>query len=1284
MGGAVYPSVVCPLPRTLLNILDGSVRRWPGALALDDGESALTYSDLDAEVGRLAASLRERGVGAGDRVGVRIPSGTVGLYVAVLAVLSAGAAYVPVDADDPEERAELVWSESGVCAVLGAGGTIVPRPGVTSSGHVGAPTPDDDAWIIFTSGSTGKPKGVAVTHASAAAFVDAETRLFLQADPISPGDRVLAGLSVAFDASCEEMWLAWGHGACLVPAPRALVRTGTDLGPWLQRRGITVVSTVPTLAALWPVEALSAVRLLIVGGEACPPDVVRRFDDGRREVWNTYGPTEATVVACATRLRAGEEVGIGLPLDGWSLAVVDPQDPLGIPVRWGEVGELVIGGVGLGRYLDPVKDTEKYIPLPGLGWKRAYRTGDLVRAQPAGLTFVGRADDQVKLGGRRIELGEIDAAVQALPSVATAATVLRRTAGGIDVLVTYVVPSDGASEQFDHVAAQGRLRERLPAALVPRLAALAEFPTRSSGKVDRDALPWPLPTTKATDRGDVDADMAWLLENWSVLLGGEVNMDDDFFDLGGTSLAAARLISIMRERYPQVSVTDLYQHPTPAALRTVLTSAETEQVHHRVTARTPWYTGWLQTAFQLLVYVFSGLRWLVSLALVGNVVTVFLPESWLPRMSWWVLVPAWLALFSPTSRVLIAAYGARALRGRIRPGEYRRGGRTHLRLWAAERLVASFGPGAITGTPLAARYARLLGCSVGQDVDLHALPPVTGLAMFGDGCAIEPETDLAGWWLDGDVLHIGEVRIGAHARVGGRSTLLPGAELGVGAELLPGASLGTAVPDGARWGGSPARAQDTPTDADWPAGRAARSRTWAWLYLTGAMARGLVLGIAALPAAVIAVLALPANVSLGAAAADVFWWIPLMVVAGVLSHALLVAVLVRLAGTAITPGIHPVHSRAGWAAWLVHDLLEMSRRTLFPFYASLFTPVWLRCLGAKIGRSVELSTVLALPGMLRVADSAFLADDVLAAPYELRGGWLRIGRVEVGARAFVGNSGIVGPGRSVGDGALIGVLSDTPDNVPDGSSWLGRPPMRLRRQAEEHDPGRTFAPPRSLRLARAAVELCRVVPLILAGILGMATFVAFVEAYQLGGYLLAAVAGGAVLFVAGIIAGLVTTAAKWVLIGRFRTARHPLWCSFVWRNEVYDTFVEVLAVPWLVQSSVGTPLLNWWLRSLGARIGRGVWCETHWLPEPDLISLAAGASVNRGCVLQTHLFHDRVMRLDQVRLADGATLGPRTIVLPGSSIGAGATVGGGSLVMAAESVPDNGHWQGAPISRVQI
>ena len=288
-----------------------------------------------------------------------------------------------------------------------------------------------------------------MTHRSAAAFVDAEARLFLQDAPLGPGDRVLAGLSVAFDASCEEMWLAWRHGACLVPAPRALVRSGMDLAPWLVDRAITAVSTVPTLASLWPSDTLDAVRLLIFGGEACPPELVARLAVGDREVWNTYGPTEATVVACGARLAAGEPVRIGLPLDGWDLAVVDKDQR---PVPPGEVGELIIGGVGLARYLDPVRDAERFAAMPTLGWARAYRSGDLVREDPEGLAFIGRADDQVKVGGRRIELGEVDAALLRLPGVGGAATAVRTTDAGTKVLVGYVTATrSGRRDRPSHV-----------------------------------------------------------------------------------------------------------------------------------------------------------------------------------------------------------------------------------------------------------------------------------------------------------------------------------------------------------------------------------------------------------------------------------------------------------------------------------------------------------------------------------------------------------------------------------------------------------------------------------------------------------------------------------------------------------------------------------------------------------------------------------------------------------------------------------------------------------------
>jgi len=353
--GAVFHGGSAASARTLTDILDATAAACPDAAAIDDGAEALTYRDMLRRVAEFAERLRADGIGAGDRVGVRIASGTAELYVAILGVLTAGAAYVPVDADDPDERAEMVWSQADVCAVATDNGVLKHRAKPTGK-TAGTLSPDDDAWIIFTSGSTGLPKGVAVTHRSAAAFVDAEARLFCARRPIGPGDRVLAGLSVAFDASCEEMWLAWRHGACLVPAPRQIVKAGAELGDWLARHRISVVSTVPTLAAMWPVEALDTVRLLILGGEACSPELAARLAGDNREVWNTYGPTEATVVACAAPLTGDGPVRIGLPLAGWDLAVVGPD---GLPVDWGETGELVIGGVGLARYLDTVKDTEK-------------------------------------------------------------------------------------------------------------------------------------------------------------------------------------------------------------------------------------------------------------------------------------------------------------------------------------------------------------------------------------------------------------------------------------------------------------------------------------------------------------------------------------------------------------------------------------------------------------------------------------------------------------------------------------------------------------------------------------------------------------------------------------------------------------------------------------------------------------------------------------------------------------------------------------------------------------
>ncbi|MFE7903141.1 Pls/PosA family non-ribosomal peptide synthetase [Streptomyces sp. NPDC057424] len=1245
-------------PRTLVDVYDASVRSHPDEPALDDGTTTLTYRALAAEVELLRRELATAGVGLGDRVGVRVPSGTNELYIAILAVLAAGAAYVPVDAEDPDERAGLVFGEADVRAVIGAGQKItLHRAGEAPAARPGI---EHDAWIIFTSGSTGKPKGVAVSHRSAAAFVDAEAALFLTEEPIGPGDRVMAGLSVAFDASCEEMWLAWRYGACLVPVPRSQVRSGADLGPWLVEQEITVVSTVPTLAALWEPETLNDVRLLIFGGEACPPELTQRLVTEGREVWNTYGPTEATVVACASLMNGAEPIRIGLPLDGWELAVVDEA---GEPVPMGGSGQLVIGGVGLARYLDAEKDAEKYAPLESLGWERAYRSGDLVKAEPEGLVFLGRADEQIKLGGRRIELGEVDTALQGLPGVAGAAAAVRTARSGNQLLVGYVVTQDG----WDHAAAVEKLRAGLPAALVPLLAPVEELPTRTSGKVDRNALPWPLKDLEAGGPTEqLYGTEAWLAEQWTEVLGIPVtSAADDFFATGGGSLSAAQLTTRLRTRYPSAAVLDIYQQPVLRKLARRLERSARDEEARRTITPVPRRAQAIQLLLLVPLFTLLGLRWTVALAALGNLLPAYV---WLPTAPWWLLAVGAVALFSPPGRLALAAGGARLLLRGVKPGRYARGGGVHLRLWTAERLAEFSGATSLTGSWLE-RYARALGAKVGPDADLHSLPPVTGMLKLGRGAAVESEVDLSGYWLDGDRLEIGTVRVGAHAVVGTRSVLFPGARVGKRAEVAPGSAVTGQIPTGQRWAGAPA-VKLGKAKRNWPEERPRRGTYWSVMYgLTGLALTALpvLAGVTALLVA--RVFVTPGPVLTGAALAVV----PATLTYGA-TYAVLLLIAVRLLSLGLREGTHPTHSRVGWQAWTVTQLMDRSRETLFPLYAGLVTPVWLRLLGMRIGRGAEVSTVLALPSLTTVGEGAFLADDTLTAPYELGGGWMRIGRAEIGRRAFLGNSGMTAPGRSVPDGGLVGVLSATPKKAKKGTSYLGLPPVKLPRAAADGDRSRTYEPPARLLWARGLVELCRIVPVFCSAGLAALTIAALCA---LGAW--APLLSGLVLLAAGGGAALVSIVAKWALVGRHRSGEHPLWSSFVWRNELADTFVEVLAVPWLAGAVPGTPVMTAWLRGLGARIGRGVWVESYWLPETDLVTLQDAATVNRGCVLQTHLFHDRILRTDTVVLREGATLGPGGIVLPGSTIGARTTLGPASLVMAAESVPDDTRWLGNPI-----
>lgn len=1245
---------------TLADTFRATAVRYPAEPALRVSDDVLTYSELLVAVESAAHALRSRGVMRGDRVGINIPSATTDLYVAILATLFGGAAYVPVDFDDTDERKHLVFTEADVRLTLTAGSVRAGTAGPSGLDEELSPSADDDAWVIFTSGTTGKPKGVAISHASACAFIEAERQLFCLDAPIGPGDNVFAGLSVAFDASIEEMWLAWANGACLTPAPRSLVKAGHEIGPWLRHHNITVVSTVPSLLSLWDADDLADVRLLIVGGEACSAQLVETYAHGR-QMWNTYGPTEATVVATAHRLRAGADVLIGEPLHGWQVAIIDTA---GRAVADGEQGELVIAGVGLGRYLDAAKDAEKFRSLPELGWERAYFTGDLVSWTPDGLAYHGRIDDQVKINGRRIELGEIDAVLTSLPQVTNAAAAVHMTGAGTRVLAGYLVASEGVT--LDLAESSALLKSALPAGISIVLGQLDEMPLGTSGKTDRKKLPWPMPSAKSAEPVNLSEAELFIASHMSELVGlplSQFRSETNFFNIGGTSLATARLATILRERWPHAGVTDVYETTSLGQLAQRLGGAngatavrtEVEELHE---------TGLNRAAHSLGVFGAVALGGaLAGLALwEAHALWAWFSDGVTPPLMFWVL----LALGLPGVRDVLVAGVARMLVAGITPGRYPRRGAVHLRVRIANRIVAAAGPRGFGGTVRDVWFARLLGNPIGADVHLATHAPVTGTLSIGRGATVGPGADVDGHEVEGQTFVIAPVVIGADAVVEDRAVVPGGVTLPTGAVLESGA-----IAQSRRGGGETSNVAFD---------RIRTATGWEVMYLLTSSCFSLVRALTSVPALAAVVDVLNSSRGVFSETAE----LAAGSAASLALYAVVLGVSIRALSVFVQPGVWQRGSRQAWAAWSVMALTTTARTMLYPLYASMLTPIWFRLLGARMGRNVEISTASGLPSMMTLDDGSFLADDVLIAAPTWRHGRLEVAPAYVGKRSFVGNSGIVRPGTRIGNDALIGVLSTAPHAVADHEAWMGRPAGPLRRTPDVTDAARTFAPQRKLKVARGAVETARLVPLLLSATMASALVCLLWPLAASANPLVLIAASVGWYALAGLFACAVALAAKWTLVGRIAAGEHPLWSSFVWRNELADTFLEALAMPWLLRQVHGTPLMNLWHRLNGVRITSDAWCETHWLPEADLITIGRAATIGRGVVVQTHLFQDRVMRLQQVEVRDGASIGSHSVMLPESVVGDGAWVSTGSLVMRGDQIPDRTLWQGNPVKPVLV
>ncbi|GAA2800464.1 hypothetical protein GCM10010505_29090 [Kitasatospora aburaviensis] len=548
---------------SLPELFAAQVAAAPDAVALVSGDAELTYRQLDARANRFAHALIARGVGPERVVAVALPR-SVESVVAVLGVLKAGAAYLPVDPAYPRARIDLMLADARPAL-------LVDDPAAVAGGDWAETDPEaaldvrHPAYVIYTSGSTGRPKGVVVSHAGVSGLVAAQVERL----GVTRGSRVLQFASPGFDASFWDLCSAVLTGAALVLAPaEAPLDALTD-----HRLDVTHVTLPPSALAALP-EGSVAASTLVVAGEACPPELVARWAPGRRMI-NAYGPTETTV--CATMsdpLAPGSGVPpIGRPVAGFRAYVLDERLR---PLPPGVAGELYVAGPGLARgYLNrPGLTAGRFLACPfEPSGARMYRTGDVVRFRTDGeLEYVGRADDQVKVRGFRVELGEVEAALAEHPAVAQAAVLARD-----DRLIGYVTARPGtASPSAPSLAAH--LRDRLPDYLVPAVfTVLDALPLTPNGKLDRAALPAP-----ASGLGSAEAGRAprtpqeqILCELFAEVLGvSGVGVDDDFFDLGGHSLLATRLAARVRSVLGvELGLRVLFQAPTVAGLAEVLAGA---------------------------------------------------------------------------------------------------------------------------------------------------------------------------------------------------------------------------------------------------------------------------------------------------------------------------------------------------------------------------------------------------------------------------------------------------------------------------------------------------------------------------------------------------------------------------------------------------------------------------------------------------------------------------------------------------------------------------------------
>ena len=1304
------------------DVIEDACRRYADRTAVAIESADVAYREFDARANQMARLFIQKGVKPGDRVAVLLDRGLEG-YVALFALLKARAVYVPLDVNYPPERIRHILTDANASFIAahlrladlfadcGVPQLILDKAryelAALDDGPLRederAPAADSLCYILYTSGTTGQPKGVAVAHPSICNFVRVASELY----GFGPGERVYQGMSVAFDFSIEELWVPLVAGATIVPNTASTTLFGEDLADFLESRGVTCFCCVPTLLASMDRD-LPQLRILMIGGEVCPPALVKRWSRSGRTLFNSYGPTEATVTATLGRVSPEKPITIGRPLPTYSIVILDLLRDKAVEL--GAAGEIGIAGVGLAEgylnrpELNAAKFIRDFLALANNPTGRIYRSGDLGRINEDGeIEYLGRIDTQVKLRGYRVELTEIESVLLEIPEIAQVAVGTMAPELGVTELVAYYSVKHGAAAP-ESGAIAAFLKARLPAYMMPAyLERLDFFPTLVSDKIDREKLP--APTSARLLLSELHAPPSTPTEHLlcralSETLGlEEVSVDGDFFEeYGAHSLLMARFCAKVRQLGPSmhVAMRDVYTNPTVRRLARAIDAAKPLEAaepefapEHRPSNLAYYGCGGAQTAFYILIGALG-----VGLAQASLEWTYAAVNSPLALYARALAVVA--ALFFGLNALAIAAKWL--LIGRARAQVLPIWSFAYFRFWAAKQLVQLAPANVFAGTPLYNVYLRLLGAKIGRRavVATSDVPITADLFSVGDDAVIARRTVLPGCSAYRNRLHIDEIRIGRNAYVGEASVLDIRTAIGDFGQLGHASSLrsGQRVPEGKRYHGSPA--EETTTNfllaGETPSGPLRRAlftaaQLFVSLAVVGASMGGLVTyGLAYWAGHCGAVGTTPWESALTLQPVALATSAAFSAASIVVGLAGLYA-LPRLAHAFLSEGrLYPLYGFHHSMQRLVETFSNSAFFNLL-FGDSVFIEPYLRFVGWRLGGGDLPGSNFGCeqgqdnPFLCTIGRGTMASDGLRLGNFTMSSHSFKLGECRVGARNFLGTDVYVPPGARTGENCLLATKVMAPIDGPlrENIGLLGSPCFEIPRAAwRDLELLAKIGPEeRRRRLARktrhnVATAAALLVSRWFVQFLALSVMTLTAQTFGVTNFPAMAIAAGVV--GVGALGVFIFVERASIGFGRLKPDLATIYDPAFWRVERHWKLSDS-ALAYLFS---GTPMRNVVSRLLGVRIGRKVFDDGCLLSERTLVEIGDYANLNHASFIQSHSLEEGVFKSDFVRIGADCSLGVGAFVHYGVVMQEGTSLDADSFLMKGEITPPHSRWRGNP------